>query len=306
MLPQLLDQAVTLDPLFIHTKDRGVAVYYEEKKTPDQLVTYFAQHPDMFIVVTKEYHNICRDIRERLPEFSPNTIASLFQIIVEKIYPVVPIVVNLGQATEGIDLKVAESARKLRVETETILYESGIRLYDLIVQKIPTHKDFADYLLLEEILSGELPTEAMLLQRKENFVYVNETLYGGMKTADLRERMNIDVTTQLPSTHGTITGQTVYQGAVRGTAKLVFSSKDAEELSPGDILISPMTTPNLVTVMKKAAAIVTDEGGVTSHAAIAARELKIPCIVGTRFATEVIKNGDLVEVNADKGFVRLV
>ena len=58
--------------------------------------------------------------------------------------------------------------------------------------------------------------------------------------------------------------------------------------------------------MKKSAAIVSDEGGITSHAAIVSRELKIPCVIGTKIATKVFKDGDLVEVDANKGIVRLV
>ncbi len=58
--------------------------------------------------------------------------------------------------------------------------------------------------------------------------------------------------------------------------------------------------------MRKAKAIVTDEGGVTCHAAIVSRELKIPCIVGTKIATRVLKDGDLVEVDADKAVIKIL
>ena len=74
----------------------------------------------------------------------------------------------------------------------------------------------------------------------------------------------------------------------------------------GDILVSPMTTPNFVPAMKLAAAIVTDEGGVMCHAAIVAREMKKPCIIGTKIATKVLKDGDIVEVDADKGVVKIL
>ena len=57
---------------------------------------------------------------------------------------------------------------------------------------------------------------------------------------------------------------------------------------------------------RKAAAIVTDEGGITSHAAIVSRELGIPCIVGTQYATKILKDGDLVEVDANKGTVKKI
>ena len=65
-----------------------------------------------------------------------------------------------------------------------------------------------------------------------------------------------------------------------------------------------MTRQDFVAVMRKVAAIVTNEGGVTCHAAIIARELGLPCVVGTKIATEVLRDGDLVEVNANKGIVK--
>lgn len=67
-----------------------------------------------------------------------------------------------------------------------------------------------------------------------------------------------------------------------------------------------MTSPWYLPAMKKATAIVTDEGGITCHAAIVSRELKKPCIIGTKIATKVLKDGDLVEVDANKGIVRII
>ena len=67
-----------------------------------------------------------------------------------------------------------------------------------------------------------------------------------------------------------------------------------------------MTTPEYLPAMEKAAAFVTDEGGILCHAAIVARELKKPCIVGTQYATKIFKDGDLVEVDAEKGVVRKI
>ena len=66
------------------------------------------------------------------------------------------------------------------------------------------------------------------------------------------------------------------------------------------------TTPALMSVLKVCSAIVTDEGGLSCHAAIIARELDKPCVIGTHVATKVFKDGDLVEVDADKGIVRKV
>jgi len=93
-------------------------------------------------------------------------------------------------------------------------------------------------------------------------------------------------------------------GYAKGVVKLVARIEDIPKMNKGDILISPATNPNLVPAMKKAAAIITDEGGITCHAAIISRELGIPCIVGTKIVTKAFKDGDLVEVDASKGVVR--
>ena len=74
----------------------------------------------------------------------------------------------------------------------------------------------------------------------------------------------------------------------------------------GDVLLAVMTRPVYVPAMRKASAIVTNEGGVTCHAAIVSRELGIPCVIGTKIATKVFKDGDLIEVDADKGLAKKV
>ena len=94
-------------------------------------------------------------------------------------------------------------------------------------------------------------------------------------------------------------------GIAAGVARVIFDPKSPEamEFKQGDILITKMTDPDWVPLMKKAAAIVTDEGGMTSHAAIVSRELGIPCIVGTGSATKVIQSGIEITVDASKGIV---
>ena len=103
-----------------------------------------------------------------------------------------------------------------------------------------------------------------------------------------------------------IKGQTAQKGIVKGRVKIVMGHKQIAELKEGEILISPMTIPDFLPAMKKASAFVTDEGGIVCHAAILAREMKKPCIVGTKIATQVLKDGDLVEVDADKGIVKIL
>ena len=93
---------------------------------------------------------------------------------------------------------------------------------------------------------------------------------------------------------------------VRGKAKILLTPRNLSKMKQGDILVAPMTSPDYVVAMRKAVAIITDEGGMTSHAAIVSRELGIPCIVGTKIATKVLKDGILVKVDTEKGIVRKV
>jgi phosphohistidine swiveling domain-containing protein len=103
-----------------------------------------------------------------------------------------------------------------------------------------------------------------------------------------------------------IRGVVACSGNAQGRVKIIKSSQDMKYFNYGDILVTIMTSPDFVVVMKKAAAIITDEGGLTSHAAIISRELEKPCIVGTRSASRILKDGDLVEVDANLGVVRKI
>ncbi len=103
-----------------------------------------------------------------------------------------------------------------------------------------------------------------------------------------------------------IKGLAVSKGKVKGTVKIVRGISDLAKVEKGDILVSITTHPDFLPAMHLTAAIVTDEGGMTSHAAIVSRELKIPCIVGTKIATKVLKDGDKVEIDTDRGVVKKI
>lgn len=101
-----------------------------------------------------------------------------------------------------------------------------------------------------------------------------------------------------------IKGIVAQTGVVTGRVVVVRHYKDVFRVRQGDILVANTTHPNYLMGMKKAAAFITDEGGIASHAAIVAREMKKPCIVGTKVATKFLKEGDMVEVNTTLGIVR--
>lgn len=101
-------------------------------------------------------------------------------------------------------------------------------------------------------------------------------------------------------------GTTANGGTAIGHAIICKDIKSIEKVKEGDILVASMTRPEFIPALRKAAAIVTDEGGITCHAAIVARELGIPAVIGTKIATKVLKDGMLVEVKANHGLVKII
>ncbi len=95
-------------------------------------------------------------------------------------------------------------------------------------------------------------------------------------------------------------------GLIRGKAKICLDKSAIGKVKQGDILVVQFTTPDFVPAMEKAAAIVADQGGLSSHAAIVSRELGVPCVIATKNGTRVIKENDLLEINAQTGIVKII
>ncbi len=98
-------------------------------------------------------------------------------------------------------------------------------------------------------------------------------------------------------------GMAASPGVGTGIVKVVHGMEEISKIEKGDVLVTSMTNPDMVPAMKKAVAIVTDEGGLTCHAAIVSRELGVPCIVGTGNITKLVKDGDTISVDASHGKV---
>ena len=103
-----------------------------------------------------------------------------------------------------------------------------------------------------------------------------------------------------------IEGMTANTGRVLGYVRVTMSAKEAKNIKKGEILVTSMTSPDFIAGIKNAAAIVTNEGGVTCHAAIISREFGVPCVIGTKIATQILKTGDYVEVDGIHGAVRIL
>lgn len=139
-------------------------------------------------------------------------------------------------------------------------------------------------------------------------IYENKSWYVSdfeeMEKIVNRYGFSLERNTEINKNIRSLTGTVAFPGKAQGRVRLLFKYEDNQKVKRGDIIISPMTTPAFMPAIIKCAGIVTDEGSITCHAAIVARELKKPCIVSTKIATKVFKDGDRVEVNAIKGVIR--
>ncbi len=127
--------------------------------------------------------------------------------------------------------------------------------------------------------------------------------FGEQTYNEIRSLIIIDV---YDETNIKLIGRPASSGIVEGIARIVRSQKDLEDFPNGHILVAEKTQPSYILAMRKAIAIVTDIGGITSHAAIVSRELNTPCVVATGNATHTIRNGDKIRVNAHDGVIEIL
>jgi len=136
--------------------------------------------------------------------------------------------------------------------------------------------------------------------------------YFGKQATTYRHTLLGNQNKQLDKATSDIKGSIANKGLVQGLARVVNVKdlnqfiKDSRTFQYGEILVTTMTSPVMVPIIEKASGIITDEGGITSHAAVVSREFKIPCIVGTHGASSTIKTGDLIELDANHGIVRIL
>ncbi len=205
---------------------------------------------------------------------------------------------------DGISSRVSKVALRVREDTQD-LSDSGGEVIDTFFSR--EHSDIADIfhlMTLDEMML--LKDTADIRKRAFGFALLNGVVYPIDRFQKELKRQDLVLEDVVLNGFLEIEGSSACKGVVSGVVRRVLVNTQINMIQSGDILVTEMTTPEFVPAMKKAAAIVTDEGGITCHAAIVSRELQKPCIVGTKIATQVLKDGDIVEVNADKGVVRVL
>jgi phosphoenolpyruvate synthase/pyruvate phosphate dikinase len=201
---------------------------------------------------------------------------------------------------------------EVREQTEKYSERWSLLPTEFFARQYPVYTDIAHVVTFDEIVAlaeGTQTAESLAeIQRRINGCFMlNSVVYSNLAELDAKlAEWHLVREMGAEAGAGEIRGTVAYKGIVRGLARIVDGKADLSNVQEGDILVTQMTNPTYVPVMKRSGAIVTDEGGALCHAAIASRELRIPCIIGTKVATQVLKDGDLVEVDADNGVVRII
>lgn len=201
------------------------------------------------------------------------------------------------------------SLRERRKENNNILVAHTGLILSEIAKKTEVEMN-----LLENMANWEIDD---FLKDKENFlkelkkrqrgtITIASEKWGFLFITEEAEKLKSLFEESMVKSVSELTGRPASKGLARGKVKIINKIEEFGKFEKGDILVSSMTRPEFVPLMERAAAIVTNEGGLTCHAAIVSRELGIPCVVGTEIATKVLKDGDLVEVDANHGLVKII
>jgi len=201
--------------------------------------------------------------------------------------------------------------RSFRVDVLVIAFSNIWNIMDAISKRLGIEAldiKYLDSCEIRESLLGDLEDyKALIGDRKKNLVsiFVEDQRY------EISEKSEIDKLTQIlvfpeEKIENFVKGTVAFPGNIVGTCKVLNSLEDMKKVEKGDIIVVSMTDPNYVPAMEKASAFVTDFGGILCHAAIVSREMKKPCIIGTKVATKTFKDGDKIEINSDEEIVRIL
>ena len=249
----------------------------------------------------KETHELARSLN---PDMSVKEILKIYKKI--QLYnTVIPFRLLSASAKVEMDEESLKMVEKIRT---TSLYPLLIdnffpKLFKKLSEKTGLDADLFFLCTPNEIISADeglpFPDREELLRRNDGCYFIKDDGNWEFVFAKEDKYAKVEATDELK-------GVVAYEGFVKGIVKVVNRAKDMDKFNEGDILVSINTSPSLMPIIKKCGAIVADEGGVTCHASVVSRELKKPCIIGTKFATKVLKDGDEVEVDANEGVVRVL
>jgi len=214
---------------------------------------------------------------------------------------------ELHSATKAI--QILGFVRSFRVDVVWMAFCNHWPVVSEISQRLKLKEildiKYLSSLEVSQALSGDNNFKQVIKMRKKGFCTLALTREIKIISGTECQKIQTNVHLSRPEKQQEILkGNIAHLGKVSGRCQVIKNIKDIHKVKKGDILVTAMTNPNYIPAMEKAAAFVTDEGGLLCHAAIIAREMHKPCLIGTKIATKVFQDGDIIEVDADKGIVK--
>jgi len=218
-------------------------------------------------------------------------------------------------------LILCESVRRTAILRLNLRFFMNSKFFGKKISKVIARRNFMAVNQVENCLMSEI--YSLLNNQKINLTEVNRRnngfvvvkkgkkwiFYTGEKSQKIIKKVKPIIDHRVSSLSGSIANT----GIITGKVIVLKNISEKEELNiqiskmkKGYILVTEMTRPNLIGTCKKASAIITDEGGINCHASIISRELGVPCIIGTKIATQVLHNEDFIEVDADNGMIKII
>lgn len=265
-----------------------------KKYSKQQLLDYYYRQKKVLVNYRKFLKKDHKDIFRAL-NILHNFMTNFLRIIM--------VAIEVPEYNDNIDKGLLDLCFIIRKDFDDI-YKIGMDFQNDLLKKLEKQFNICSHTLANLTLDefkqfnkcGILPNN---IKKRSKFLLVEHSTKGAkiyLESEAKNKLKEIDI--DLPNLKfSQLKGQVVYPGKVNGMVKIVKLINDADKLNKNDILVTSMTDPRYLPIMKKAAAIITDEGGITCHAAIVSRELKIPCIVGIKIATKILRDEDLVEVD---------
>jgi phosphohistidine swiveling domain-containing protein len=211
-------------------------------------------------------------------------------------------------APRGDRTRAVRSARAGRSSTETGLRGSGCPAWSLTYARVSERVFFLRRGELESALLGDVPAELGIRAEARWQAYQRQLRADPPQTIEVTEAGQLRGQQRPESTPKPtlLEGLGASAGTYTGLARVIVGEEHFEEVLPGDVLVCPQTSPTWTIPFGRIGALVTDDGGILSHPAIAAREFGLPAVVSTGTATRVLRTGQLLEVDGAGGTVRVL
>ena len=306
---RLTDGHYYLNPLFIQKRGE-VHIYYNnisQKENPANIFSYIEQNVDMAIAFEEMVQRANR-IKSILFDGAPFLWDSFLNDLIY-LYPFSTLGNIAGRSADLVVKKLMPWLKQFREQYDKIMWMAEDFLCEKAIAKVG--EEYKNTVLLEEAFGETSIRQKDIQSRQKGYLFFNGQLVIDEDENTLNNYINanniyLKDMNEVVLENKLICGAGAYGGRVEGKVRIIRKMSDIPNFQKGEIIVSPMTVPQYSQIMKDSIGIITDEGGILCHAAIVARELMIPCVIGCKNATLLLHDGDRVLINGDDGTVKIL